>query len=153
MAVTKKLKDLTPQQKKVRRSFKYKEVMKVEIPVKDIEHRKIVKGMWYVIWEKTILKPTILKYAFRGEYFAEKYCEKHLKGYNYNILPGSVLLELGFEKAHRALRSVAGIKNAGAFNYNFPDELDQQRKKTLRTMYRRNLRRLYLKLIKHGKNI
>lgn len=143
----KRKKDLTHQERQVKRSFEYKDLMKVEIPKRTVG--EIHTQYWYVIWEKELLKPRVLKYAFRAKYFAQAYCSKNLRNYKYNILSGETLIEFGFVQAYKSLRSVSGEKNKGAFNYQFPSELSQQRKKTLRTMYRRNFRRILLKLMKH----
>lgn len=150
MRRVKKVKELTEQERKVRRAGKNAKLMKVDIPKRAFKG-EIVKGMYYVIYEESFLKPQILKYSFRGQFYAKEYCKKHIPDKRYNVLEGSILLDLGFEKAYRSMRSVAKIRKAGAVNYNFPEELSPQRKKTLRTMYRRNYRRLMTKLINHGK--
>lgn len=148
MARVKKRRELTHQEKQILRARDYSKLMQIKIPKREFK-AEIVEGMYYVIYEENLLKPKLLKYSFRGYYHAQKYCDKHLSKHRYNILEGSILIGFGFDKAHKSLRSVSGIKGAGAFNYTYPKELDAQRKKTLRTMYRRNYRRLLAKLLKY----
>lgn len=109
---------------------------------------------WYVIYEDNILKPKILKYGFKSKFFATQYVtDKQLTVHRFNVLKGSVLIDYGFIKINqKSAKALLGkdTKFRGN-NYAFPAELSKQRKKTLRTMYRRNYRRLMLKLLTHGK--
>lgn len=140
----KTLKDLTHKQRQRLRARQYSKLMEVEIP--DRLADLVVPGMWYIIWEKNLLKPQVLKYPFRGEYFAQTYADKKLKNYKYNILDGETLINYGFNRAMKSLKELTDNPR-GEIKYQFPEELSQQRKKTLRTMYRRNLRRLLIKLM------
>lgn len=109
---------------------------------------------WYVIYEDNLLKPKVLKYSFKSRFFANQYLtDKQFKAHRFNILRGSTLIEYGFDKVNpnsdRAL--IGKASSYRGINYAFPSELSRQRKKTLRTMYRRNYRRLMIKLLEHGK--
>lgn len=137
--------------KQKERAQENNKLMKVEIP-KKTPGGSIDSRLWYIIYEDNLLKPKILNKSFKSIVFARQYAVGNLSKHRYNILQGSVLLDYGYERAYRNLKSLTGksSKTAGIL-YSFPQELPAQRRKTLRTMYRRNMRRLLLKLMNHGK--
>lgn len=123
--------------------------MAIEIPDRKVD--LIIPEFWYIIYEENLLAPKILRYSFRAESFAKSYALKRLKGSRYNILSGATLISFGFERAYRR-NSTPATPHAGSHThkYDYPDGLPFQRKKTIRTMYRRNYRRLLKKLLEHN---
>jgi hypothetical protein len=112
--------------------------------------RAIVPELYYVVWEKSLYKPKIFRYSFASEYFAKLFCERKIEGLSqYNIITGQDLLDFGITHARTRLRNVeiSGIGES-QIKYNYPDGISAQNKKTLRTLYRRNTRRLLSKTIK-----
>ena len=126
---------------------KYRELNQIEIPKKPIITGVIHPKLYYVVWEENLLKPKILKYSFASHFFANGYAKSKLKGYRYNVLSGETLIEFGIDYADLKLRDATGEKNTRGVKYNFHPQLSQQRKKTLRNLYRRNQRRLLKKLL------
>ena len=128
---------------------KYRELNTIEIPKRSIISGVIVPDLYYIVWEENLLKPKIFKYAFASHFFANGYANKKLKNFRYNILSGKTLMEFGIEYADLKMRDATGEKDKSLrwTKYNFHPQLSQQRKKTLRNLYRRNQRRLLKKLL------
>lgn len=129
----------------------------LEIPKRGILIRKIVPDLYYIIWEKNILKPRVFKYAFADDYHAKKFAMRYLFDNRYNVLIGQTLLDYGIDISIAKVREAAKIKQQVIpLKYALHPDLPFRRKKTLRTLYRRNQRRLLLKLLnmqntrKHG---
>lgn len=126
-----------------RRSL-YRGLNTIKLPERDkSDLQAIMPKLYYIIWEKYLTKPKIFRYSFISEYFAHAFADKRLQGYRYNILPGKELLNFGITHAKTKLKNVDldGSKDS-LIKYAFPDNLSAQNKKTMRTLYRRNLRRL-----------
>ena len=126
---------------------RYRELNQTGIPKKPIITGVIHPQLFYIVWEENLLKPRILKYSFASAFFATSYAKSKLKGYRYNILSGETLMEFGIDYADFKLREATGERNTRIAKYHFHPELSQQRKKTLRNLYRRNQRRLLIKLL------
>lgn len=129
-----------------RRAF-FRALNQVPIPKRNKEDLKAVDPiMYYVVWERVLTKPKVFRYSFVSRYFAMVFCEKRLKKYKHNIVKGSDLIGFGITHARTKLRNVEldGSKEIHT-RYDFPDGISPQNKKSLRTLYRRNLRRLLIK--------
>lgn len=149
MAKVKSRKELTHNQFQTLRAKEYRQLMTVEIPDRKLD--LIVPDLWYIIYEKNLLAPKILRYSFRDKLFAKNYAEKRLKNVTrYNVLKGSDLINFGFKRASKAM-SAFNIKSDGdsVHKYHYPEGLQTQRKKTMRTMYRRNYRRFLKKIMEY----
>lgn len=134
----------------LKRSKAYKRLLGMNIPDRDgVDKKKIMSDLWYIVWEYNIMKPKIFKYSFVTDIFAISFAQKHLSGKPFYICKGKDLKTFGVLKVDVGLR-YTGARQPGTLphKYDFPNGLSLQRKKTLRTMYRRNLRRLLMKLLK-----
>lgn len=141
------LKDL--HKKQLKRSKQYRKLLGIAIPNRTDNPKEVIDDLWYIIWEENLLKPKIFKYSFVTDYFAIHFANKHLQDKPYYIILGKDLKQFGILKVNIGLRYTGTItKGTLPHKYDFPKELSLQRKKTLRTMYRRNLRRLLMKLLK-----
>lgn len=132
----------------LKRSKQYRKLLGIKVPNRAVDQKKVVDDLWYIIWENNLLKPKIFKYSFVSDYFAISFANKHLKDKPYYICKGKDLKEWGLLSVNIGLRYI-GTKTLGTlpWKYDFPEGLSLQRKKTLRTMYRRNLRRSLFKLL------
>lgn len=133
----------------LKRSKSYRKLLGIKVPNREFDKKVIVDELWYIIWEANLLKPKIFKYSFVSDIFAASFANKHLQDKPYYISKGKDLKEFGLLKVNIKL-AYTGKKTIGTlpYKYDFPEGLSYQRKKTLRTMYRRNLRRSLLKLLK-----
>lgn len=119
--------------------------------------RRLIKpDVWYVVYEKSLVKFVVLKYEFKEKSFAKLYIDDKLsKKYQHLfILRGDSLINLGIKDIPRFGLSSSVINKVAAVKrfYYFPDELPVQRRKTLRTIYRRNLKRRQGTYMKSTKN-
>lgn len=131
----------------------YLNINKIVIP-KKLPGGEIQPHFWYVIYEDNLLRPKILNKSFKSKVFAKQYINSNLSEYKTNILYGKDLVKYGFNEFHKSYRYLTGkyskdLETSGD-SYAFLKELSFQRRKTLRTMYRRNLRRILKKLIENG---
>jgi hypothetical protein len=134
------------QRRKLERKKENAKILSVPIEQR-IDTYTIRPGFYYVVIEKDLRKPKILKRPFRDSLFAYKFIMKYYKETPTIVMKGQDLINLGILKSN-ALHT----PNArGSIRYSFPKGLDPQRRKTMRTMFRRNLRRLILKYLQHGK--
>lgn len=130
-----------------KRRLLYRSLNKIPIPKRNTEDLKAIDPlMYYVIWEKVLTKPKVFRYSFVSEYFAMVFCKRRLSQYPYNIMKGSDLIGFGITHARTKLRNVEldGSQEIHT-RYTFPDGISKQNKKSMRTLYRRNLRRLLIK--------
>lgn len=128
----------------VRRRNLYKTLNRIPLPKRNSDDLKAIEPeLYYVVWEKNLAKPKILRYSFISKYFALVFVQKRLQGYRHNIIKGKHLMEFGITHARTKLRQLDmdGSKDP-ITRYSFPDGLSHQNRKTQRTLYRRNLRRL-----------
>lgn len=135
--------------KQLKRSKQYRKLLGINLPDRAKDKKKVVGNLWYIVWEKNLLKPKLFKYSFVTDYFAISFANKWLKDKPFYVVKGSDLKVFGILRVNIRL-SYAHKHNQSTlpYKYDFPEGLSLQRKKTLRTMYRRNLRRLLLKLLK-----
>jgi hypothetical protein len=122
----------------------YRHLNTIPLPKRNpFDLKAIEPKMFYVIWEKQLTRPRVMRYSFISRYFALVFCQKRLKNYAYNIMRGEELLSFGMTHARTKLihLEMDGSKD-GTTRYSFPDGMPAQNKKTQRTLYRRNLRRL-----------
>lgn len=128
---------------------KYKQLNTIPIPKRGLILTVIQEELWYIVWEENLLKPKIFNYAFTSEYHATKFATTYLDTYRYNILPGLTLIKYDFEVTDVNISKATGEKQSKSppNKYCLHPDLPKQRKKTLRNLYRRNQRRLLLKLL------
>lgn len=136
----------------------YKKLNTIPIPKRGLIVTVIVPDLYYIIWEKSLLKPQVFNYAFASQYHAIKFAQQFLNENRYNILIGKTLNSYGFDVTTINVSKATEVKiyKSPPNKYGLHIELSKQRKKTLRNLYRRNSRRLLLKLLelkdKNGNN-
>lgn len=124
--------------------------LKIKIPERE-DNKKVAPSLWYVIYEADLRNPRVLNMSFRDDYHAKKFCEQYLSEARYNIILGSELIKFGITKVKNRLSQVVNEKKKNAQKYSFHPELDWKKRKTLRTMYRRTLRRNLITLLNRKK--
>lgn len=139
--------------KKERTRLVFRNLNKIAIP-KRLPGGGIQPHLWYIVYEDNLLKPKILNKSFKSKVFAETYIEANLWDKPTHILYGKYLVNMGINELHKSYRDLTGgyhedTKSRG-ISYNFTTELSPQRRKSLRTLYRRNLRRVLIKIMKRG---
>lgn len=135
------------------RSKAYKKLMGISIPSRNKENLKEVQpDLWYIVWENNLIQPKIFKYSFISDYFAKTFATKYLSDTHYAIFKGQDLLDFGMVKAYINVRYTGSREKIDAsYKYDWPIGLSKTRRKTMRTQYRRNLRRKLIKLFKNKK--
>lgn len=137
-----------------RRRILYRNLNKWQIPSK-LPGGEIQPHLWYVIYEINLLKPKILNKAFKSKVHANEYINRNMSKYRTNLLYGKNLVDMGFNELHKSYRSLTGKYHkdlvTSGDTYTFDKELPPQRRKSLRTLFRRNLRRVLIKIVRDGK--
>lgn len=135
------------------RAKAYKKLMGISIPDRNQKNLKEVRNdLWYIVWENNLLQPKIFKYSFVSDYFAKTFATKYLSNTYYAIFKGKELKQFGLHKAYINVRYTGSREKwDSSHKYDWPIGLSKQRRKTLRTQYRRNLRRKLIKLFKNKK--
>lgn len=118
--------------------------------------RKVRKSRWYIIIEENLLNPIALRLNFKEKIYAYDYVEQYLSKKKILIVQGKELIEYGINILSSPLihrkNSDRKYSNDTQTIYYFNPELSIQRRKTLRTVYRRRLKRNLLRLInEHSK--
>lgn len=111
---------------------------------------------YYVVYEENLLKPVCLHYHFKEAHFAFAYVSENMPDKRTFIVTGEELMLYGITElpsitAHRKAK-IRKVQFETQHEYYFSPYLPKQRRKTLRTIYRRRNRRNLLRLINDKRN-
>lgn len=113
--------------------------------------KPIKENRWYVVYEENLLKPVCLHYPFKEEVFAVAYVLENMPEKRTFIITGKELREYGItllpSKGKHSKAKVRKVKHDTQTKYYFNPLIPKQRRKTLRTIYRRRNKRNLQRLI------
>lgn len=121
----------------------YQGINKEAFPKRKSGVKDVLPDHYYVVWEKNLLSPKIVRLHFASEYAALKYAINNILDGRFNVLAGPELIKHGLLRALTRIKRHSGKQH----KYYFNPDLPKQRQKTLRTLNRRNARRNARKLL------